>query len=64
MTAPNGTLIGKVVPGVGGETGIIDKNGNLEIDVKAFFQFVDDKKFAYAAISGIGPLTGHPLDAQ
>ncbi|KAF8598874.1 hypothetical protein BDV93DRAFT_560899 [Ceratobasidium sp. AG-I] len=64
MTAPNGTVIGKVVPGVGGETGIIDKNGNLELDVKVFFQFVDDKKFAYVAVSGIGPLSGHPLDAH
>lgn len=64
MTAPNGTAIGKVVPGVGGETGVIDKNGNLELDVKVFFQFVDDKKFAYVAVSGIGPLSGHPLDAQ
>jgi hypothetical protein len=64
MTNPAGALIGNVVPGLGGETGIIDKNGNLEIDVKAFFQFVDDKKYAYAAISGIGPLTGKPLDAQ
>ncbi|KAG9089720.1 hypothetical protein FS749_001110 [Ceratobasidium sp. UAMH 11750] len=64
MTAPDGSLIAKVVPGVGGETGVIDKNGNLEIDVKAVFQFVDDKKFAYAAISGIGPLSGKPYDAQ
>ncbi|KAG9077344.1 hypothetical protein FRC06_008970 [Ceratobasidium sp. 370] len=64
MTAPDGSLIGKVVPGVGGETGIIDKNGNLEIDVKAIFQFLDDQKFAYAAISGIGPLSGKPYDAH
>ncbi|KAF8595991.1 hypothetical protein BDV93DRAFT_528311, partial [Ceratobasidium sp. AG-I] len=64
MTAPSGTLIAKVVPGVGGETGIIDKNGNLQIDVKVFFQFIDDNKFAYVAISGVGPLTGHPLNAH
>ena len=64
MTSSSGALIGKVVPGVGGETGIIDKNGNVQIDVKVFFQFVDDKNFAYAAISGIGPLDGHPLAAQ
>ncbi|KAG8689222.1 hypothetical protein FRC08_011041 [Ceratobasidium sp. 394] len=64
MTAPDGSLIATVVPGVGGETGVIDKNGNLEIDVKAVFQFVDDKKFTYAAISGIGPLSGKPYDAQ
>jgi hypothetical protein len=64
MTDPTGALIANVVPGVGGETGVIDKNGNLQIDVKAIFQFVDDKKYAYAAITGIGPLAGRPLDAQ
>ncbi|KAG8740433.1 hypothetical protein FRC10_004324 [Ceratobasidium sp. 414] len=64
MTAPDGSLIGKAVPGVGGETGVIDKNGNLEIDVKLIFQFLDDQKYAYAAISGIGPLSGKPYDAQ
>ncbi|KAG9104861.1 hypothetical protein FRC07_009692 [Ceratobasidium sp. 392] len=64
VTNPSGTLIGRVVPGVGGETGIIDKNGNLEIDVKAFFEFFDDKSHAYVAISGIGPLSGKPYDAH
>ncbi|KAG9077345.1 hypothetical protein FRC06_008971, partial [Ceratobasidium sp. 370] len=63
MTAPDGSLIAKVVPGVGGETGVIDKKGNLEINVKAFFQFLDDHKFGYVAISGIGPLSGKPYDA-
>ncbi|KAG8709880.1 hypothetical protein FRC12_009406 [Ceratobasidium sp. 428] len=64
LTDPTGSLIGRVVPGIGGETGIIDKNGNLEIDVKVFFQFNDDHQYAYAAISGIGPLSGKPYDAH
>ncbi|KAG8778806.1 hypothetical protein FRC12_024821 [Ceratobasidium sp. 428] len=64
LTDPTGSPIGHVVPGIGGETGIIDKNGNLEIDVKVFFQFNDDHQYAYAAISGIGPLSGKPYDAQ
>lgn len=64
MSAPNGTIIAKVVPGVGGETGVIDKNNNLEIEARAFFQFVDDKKYAYLTGVGIGSLTGHPFDYQ
>ncbi|KAG9087203.1 hypothetical protein FS749_003079 [Ceratobasidium sp. UAMH 11750] len=64
MTAPNGSLIGKVVPGVGGETGVIDKNGNLEIDAKAVCQFLDDNKYAYMAISGIGLLNGRLYNAH
>ncbi|KAG8769867.1 hypothetical protein FRC12_004676 [Ceratobasidium sp. 428] len=39
LTDSAGLLIGHVVPGVGGETGIIDRNGNSQIDAKLIFQF-------------------------
>ncbi|KAG8709879.1 hypothetical protein FRC09_000417 [Ceratobasidium sp. 395] len=64
LTDSAGSLIGHVVPGVGGETGIIDKNGNPQIDAKLIFQFKNDKKHMYAAISGVGLLTGKPYDAH
>ncbi|KAF8600064.1 hypothetical protein BDV93DRAFT_525610 [Ceratobasidium sp. AG-I] len=64
ITAPNGTAIAKLVPGIGGETGVIDKNGNLQVEARAFFQFLDDKKYAYLIGTGIGSLVGHPFDYQ
>lgn len=32
MTAPNGKVIANVVPWLGGETGVVDKNNNLQIE--------------------------------
>ncbi|KAF8600061.1 hypothetical protein BDV93DRAFT_525608 [Ceratobasidium sp. AG-I] len=64
MTAPNGTVIAKTVPGIGGETGVIDKNNNLQVEARAFFQFVDDGKYAYLIATGIGSLVGHPFDYE
>ncbi|KAF8600066.1 hypothetical protein BDV93DRAFT_546527 [Ceratobasidium sp. AG-I] len=64
MKAPNDTIIAKAVPGVGGETGIIDKNNDFQIDARAFFQFLDDGKYAYILVNGIGPLTGQLFDSH
>jgi hypothetical protein len=64
MTDPGGKIIAKIVPGVGGETGVVDKNGNFQIESHNVFQFVDDQKYAYVAGTGIGSLTGKPLDVQ
>ncbi|KAG8795953.1 hypothetical protein FRC12_007766 [Ceratobasidium sp. 428] len=64
MTSPQGKVIATVVPGVGGETGLVDKNGNFQIQSRNIFQFVDDKKYVFIEGSGIGPLTGNPLDVH
>lgn len=64
MTAPNGTVIAKAVPGLGGETGVVGKNGNLQVQARAFFQFLDDGKYIYLANTGIGSLVGHPFDLK
>ncbi|QRV78365.1 Copia protein [Ceratobasidium sp. AG-Ba] len=64
MTSPNGKIIATVVSGVGGEMGLVDKNGNFQIQSRNVWQFVDDKKYAFIEGSGIGPLTGNPLDVH
>ncbi|QRV93139.1 hypothetical protein RhiJN_21157 [Ceratobasidium sp. AG-Ba] len=64
MTAPNGTLIGKFIPGIGGETGILDTNGNLQIDVRGYVKFTDELAYAFLHITGVGPLAGKPYDAH
>lgn len=64
MTSPDDKLLATVVPGLGGETGVVDKNNNLQIEARSYFQFVDDKKYAYLSSSGIGSLVGHPFDLQ
>ncbi|QRV93142.1 transmembrane protein [Ceratobasidium sp. AG-Ba] len=64
MTSPNGKIIATVVSSVGGEMGLVDKNGNFQIQSRNVWQFVDDKKYAYIEGSGIGPLTGNPLDVH
>lgn len=55
MTSPAGKLIAKLVPVLGGETGVLGKNDNLKIEARAYFQFIDDKKYSYIEINGIAP---------
>lgn len=55
MTAPNGTLIANLVPGIGGETGILMNNNNLKAEARVFYQFVDDGKYMFIDINGIAP---------
>ncbi|QRV93141.1 hypothetical protein RhiJN_21159 [Ceratobasidium sp. AG-Ba] len=64
MTSPTGKTIAKAVSGVGGEQGFVDKNGNLHLQVRAVWQFIDDKKYGYVEGLGIGSLTGNPLEFQ
>ncbi|KAG8703573.1 hypothetical protein FRC08_002753 [Ceratobasidium sp. 394] len=63
MTSPEGAVIAKAVP-VGGETGLVDKNGNFQIQSRSIFQFLDDHKYAYFEGTGIGSLVGNPLDVH
>ncbi|KAG9128405.1 hypothetical protein FRC07_013745 [Ceratobasidium sp. 392] len=63
MMSPDGRLIAKAVPGLGGDTGLVDKNGNVQADARLFFQFLDDGKYAYMVTPGIGSFTGQSFDA-
>ncbi|KAG9104860.1 hypothetical protein FRC07_009691 [Ceratobasidium sp. 392] len=64
LTSPQGKILATVVPGVGGETGVADKNGAFHIQVRTVFQFVDDKKYLYIEGAGIGPLTGNLIEVH
>ncbi|QRV78367.1 hypothetical protein RhiJN_06382 [Ceratobasidium sp. AG-Ba] len=63
MTSPKGQLIAKAVPGLGGDTGIIDKDGTVLIDARVYYQFIDDKKYAYVVSGGVGSIGGAPIDS-
>ncbi|KAG9119103.1 hypothetical protein FRC07_006042 [Ceratobasidium sp. 392] len=63
LTAPNGKLLAKAVTGLGGDTGVIDKTGNVQIDARVFYQFIDDGKYAYVVSTGVGSFTGCSFDA-
>ncbi|KAG9078340.1 hypothetical protein FS749_009671 [Ceratobasidium sp. UAMH 11750] len=63
MTDPNGKLIAKAVPGLGGDSGVIDKTDSVQIDARLFYQFVDDGKYAYVVSTGVGSFTGASFDA-
>ncbi|KAG9119083.1 hypothetical protein FRC07_006073 [Ceratobasidium sp. 392] len=63
LTSPDGKLLAKAVPGLGGDTGVIDKTGNVQIDARVFYQFVDDGKYAYVVSTGVGSFTGGSFDA-
>ncbi|KAG9096513.1 hypothetical protein FRC06_008591 [Ceratobasidium sp. 370] len=63
MTDPTGKLIAKAVPGLGGDTGVIDKTGSVQIDARLFYQFVDDGKYAYIVSTEVGSFTGTSFDA-
>lgn len=55
MTSPDGKLIATIVPGIGGETGVLMKNNNLKVEARAYYQFLDDKKYVFIDINGIAP---------
>ncbi|KAG8699858.1 hypothetical protein FRC09_006327 [Ceratobasidium sp. 395] len=63
LTAPDGKLLAKAVTGLGGDTGVIDKTGNVQIDARLFYKFIDDGKYAYVVSTGVGSFTGSSLDA-
>jgi len=50
---PDGTIFANVVPGVGGEFGIIDPKGIFRPDIKYTVQF-DDGKFGHITATGHG----------
>lgn len=62
MLAPNDTVVAKLVPGLGGETSVINKNTDLEVEARPFYRFVDDGKYAHLIGAGIDPLTGNLFD--
>ena len=55
MTSPSGKLIANLVTVLGGETGVLGNNDYLKIEARAYFQFVDDRKYASVEINGIAP---------
>ena len=55
MTSPDGKVIASLVPGIGGETGILMNNNNLKAEARAFYQFSDDNKYVFLDINGIAP---------
>jgi hypothetical protein len=63
MTSPDGQIIAKVVSGLGGDTGVMDQTNNVQIDARAFYQFVDDGKYVYVLSTGVGSFTGSSFDA-
>ncbi|KAF5371558.1 hypothetical protein D9757_010380 [Collybiopsis confluens] len=52
-----GALVGRILPGVGGEFGLISNvNGKFYTDVSVIIQWKDDHKFAFLKGQGIGSL--------
>ncbi|KAF5371545.1 hypothetical protein D9757_010379 [Collybiopsis confluens] len=50
-----GALVGHVLPGLGGELGLISNvNGKLYTSVDVVIQWVDDHKYAFLNVQGIG----------
>jgi hypothetical protein len=47
-------IVAKIVPGIGGETGLIGSNGNFYPDARIVLQWVKDQKFAYVTVTGVG----------
>ncbi|KIK58136.1 hypothetical protein GYMLUDRAFT_246503 [Collybiopsis luxurians FD-317 M1] len=55
-----GELVGQIVPGIGGELGVVsDLNSKLYSDIGLAFQWADDQKFAFLRMHGIGSSTGN-----
>ncbi|KAJ7581961.1 hypothetical protein C8J56DRAFT_1029359 [Mycena floridula] len=53
-----GDVVATIIPALGGETGVIASNNVFYASVQAGFQWVDDRKFAWAELHGVGELTG------
>ncbi|KAF9506438.1 hypothetical protein BS47DRAFT_1352699 [Hydnum rufescens UP504] len=55
-TKPDGTLLAKVLGGLGGEHGYIDPTGVFHLNVRYTVQFVQDNKWGYVEMKGFGIL--------
>ncbi|KAJ7587479.1 hypothetical protein C8J56DRAFT_1050694 [Mycena floridula] len=57
LTDPvTGDVVAILIPGLGGETGLIASNNVFYPSAQVGFQWVDDKKFAWAEFHGTGDL--------
>ncbi|KAF8312045.1 uncharacterized protein EI90DRAFT_3155254 [Cantharellus anzutake] len=57
-TNPNGSLLAKVLPGIGGDQGYIDKENVFRLDVRQAIEFVSDRKYGYVQLNGFGKVGG------
>ncbi|KIK54846.1 hypothetical protein GYMLUDRAFT_249192 [Collybiopsis luxurians FD-317 M1] len=62
--ATTGALVGHVLPGLGGDFGLISNvNNELYTDLSFVLQWVDDRKFAYIHIHGVGSIANNTATA-
>ncbi|KAJ7587871.1 hypothetical protein C8J56DRAFT_1082258 [Mycena floridula] len=58
LTDPITGDVATIIPGLGGETGVMASNNVFYASVQAGFQWVDDRKSAWAELHGVAELTG------
>ncbi|KAF8327390.1 uncharacterized protein EI90DRAFT_1789184 [Cantharellus anzutake] len=55
-TNPDGSLLAKIIPNIGGEQGYIDATNVFHLDVRYVVQFVSDNKYGYVQAKGPGKI--------
>ncbi len=54
LNPSNGDVVANIIPGLGGELGLLGSNNVFYPDVRAGLQWVDDSTFGYLEIHGSG----------
>ncbi|KAF9017072.1 hypothetical protein BDZ89DRAFT_1075020, partial [Hymenopellis radicata] len=54
LTDPNGHVLASVLPGLGGELGLLGSNNVFYPNVRLGLQWLDDSSFAYVELHGSG----------